>query len=105
MEIEQIMDIDLGQLKKDIEADENIVSFALFYDRKAKKVYFVKSGDEGIIDKMVNKAAYSMQAFAQTISKIAWRWQKKEGNPQMGPYAPGSKEQDLYDSIFGGFRR
>lgn len=105
MEIEQIMDIDLGQLKKDIEADENIVSFALFYDRKSKKVYFVKSGDEGIIDKMVNKAAYSMQAFAQTISKIAWRWQKKEGNPHMGPYAPGSKEQDLYDSIFGGFRR
>ena len=106
MEIHQIEDVNLEQLKKDIEADENIVSFALFYDRKAKKMYFVKSGDEGIIDKMVNKAAYSVQAFAATISKIAWRWQKKDNsNATMSPFAPGSKEQDLYDSLFGGFRR
>lgn len=101
MEIEQIEDINLEQLKKDIEADDNIVSFALFYDRKAKKMYFVKSGDEGIIDKMVNKAAYSIQAFAATISKIAWRWQQKQGTPHMGPYAPGSKEQDIYDFLKG----
>ena len=105
MEIEQIEDIDLEQMKKDIEADGNIVSFGLFYDRKAKKMYFVKSGDDGIIDKMVNKAAYSVQAFASVISKIAWRWQKKEGSPHMGPFAPGSKEQELYDAMFGGFKR
>ena len=80
MEIKQIEGIDLEQMKKDIEADENIVSFGLFYDRKAKKMYFVKSGDDGIIDKMVNKAAYSVQAFAGVISKIAWRWQKKESS-------------------------
>ena len=78
MEIEQIQDINLEQLKKDIEADDNIVSFALFYDRKGKKMYFVKHGDEGIIDKMVNKAAYSVAAFANTISKIAWRWNKND---------------------------
>lgn len=95
MEIEQIQDIDLDQLKKDIEADENIVSFALFYDRRAKKMYFIKSGDDGIIDKMVNKAAYSVQAFADVISKIAWRWQKKESsgaNPFGfgGPFNPFS---------------
>ena len=87
MEIEQIQDIDLEQLKKDIEADENIVSFALFYDRKAKKMYFVKHGDDGIIDKMVNKASYSVQAFANVISKVAWRWNQNKGN----------------DNPFGGF--
>lgn len=97
--------VDIEQVKNDIEADNNIVSFGLFYDRKAKKMYFVKSGDEGIIDKMVNKAAYSVQAFAQTISKIAWRWQPKQTTPHMGPYAPGSKEQDLYDSLFGRFHK
>ena len=97
--------VDIEQVKNDIEADNNIVSFGLFYDRKAKKMYFVKSGDEGIIDKMVNKAAYSVQAFAQTISKIAWRWQKKESNATMSPFAPGSKEQDLYDSLFGRFHK
>lgn len=97
--------VDIEQVKNDIEADNNIVSFGLFYDRKAKKMYFVKSGDEGIIDKMVNKAAYSVQAFAQTISKIAWRWQSKQTTPHMGPFAPGSKEQKLYDSLFGGFKK
>ena len=97
--------VDIEQVKNDIEADNNIVSFGLFYDRKAKKMYFVKSGDEGTIDKMVNKAAYSVQAFAQTISKIAWRWQKKESNATMSPFAPGSKEQDLYDSLFGRFHK
>ena len=104
MEIELINDIDLEQLKKNIETDDNIVSFALFYDRKRKKMYFVKHGDDGIIDKMVNKAAYSIQAFALTISKIAWRWQKKESNATMSPFAPGSKEQDLYNKLFGGFK-
>ena len=104
MEIEQIGDVDLEKLKENIEADENVVCFALFYDRKGKKMYFVKHGDEGIIDKMVNKAAYSVQAFAATVSKIAWRWQKKESNATMSPFAPGSKEQDLYNSLFGGFK-
>ena len=99
------MEIDIEQLKKYIEADDSIVSFGLFYDRKAKKMYCVKSGDEGIIDKMVNKAAYSIQAFAATISKIAWRWQQKQTTPHMGPFAPGSKEQEVYDSLFGGLRR
>lgn len=80
MEIEQIQNVDLEQLKKDIEADDNIVSFALFYDRSAKKMYFVKSGDDKIIDKMVNKAAYSVQAFANVISKIAWRWNKNNSD-------------------------
>ena len=85
MEIEQIQDIDLEQLKKDIEADDNIVSFGIFYDRKRKKMYFVKHGDDGIIDKMVNKAAYSVSGFANVISKIAWRWQKKE-NTDTNPF-------------------
>ena len=80
MDIEQIQDIDLEQLKKDIEADDNIVSFALFYDRKAKKMYFVKHGDAGIIDKMVNKASYSVQGFADVISKVAWRWNQNKGS-------------------------
>jgi len=92
MEIEQIEDIDLEKLKKDIEADENVVCFALFYDRKGKKMYFVKHGDESIIDKMVNKAAYSVQAFAATISKIAWRWQSGHGR---GSGAVGLRMYDV----------
>lgn len=103
MEIEHIKDVDLEQLKQDVEADDNIVSFGIFYDRKAKKMYFVKSGDQSIIDKMVNKAAYSVQAFADTISKIAWRWaSKNNSNSNMSPFAHGSKEQDLYNKLFGG---
>ena len=97
-------DINLEQLKSDIEADGNIVSFGLFYDRTAKKMYFIKSGDDGIIDKMVNKAAYSVQAFASVIGKIAWRWQQQKDTPHMGPYAPGSKEQKIYAALFGGFK-
>ena len=103
MEIEQIQDIDLEQLKKDIEADENIVSFALFYDRKGKKMYFVKSGDECIIDKMVNKAAYSVQAFANTISKIAWRWAPKDSGNSSNPF--GYDPFNPLGSIFGGFKK
>ena len=93
--------MNIEELKKEIEADDNIVSFSLFYDRKAKKMYFVKSGDNGIIDKMVNKAAYSVLGFANVISKIAWRWQKSDAT--MSRYAPGSKEQELYDAFFKGF--
>ena len=101
MEIEQIQDVDLEQLKKDVEADENIVSFALFYDRRAKKMYFIKHGDEGIIDKMVNKAAYSITAFANTISKIAWRWNKSQSssNPL------DNFGFDPFNSIFGKYRK
>ena len=105
MEIEQIEDINIEQLKRDIEADENIVCFGLFYDRKGKKMVFVKSGSEDIIDKMVNKAAYSVQGFIATISKIAWRWAPKDNsNARMSPFAPGSKEQELYNKFFGGFK-
>jgi len=86
MEIEQIMDIDIEKLKQEIEQDENIVSFALFYDRKGKKMYFIKHGDAGIIDKMVNKAAYSVQGFADVISKIAWRWNQNKGSGRSNPF-------------------
>lgn len=92
--------MDVFDLKKEVEVDDNIVSFSLFYDRKAKKMVFIKSGNEEIIDKMVNKAAYSLPEFAKTISKIAWRWQQKD--VKMSKYAPGSKEQELYDLMFGG---
>lgn len=97
MEIEQIQDIDLEQLKNDIEQDTNIVSFGLFYDRKAKKMYFVKSGDEGIIDKMVNKAAYSVQGFANVISKIAWRWNQNKSSGGSNPFGFGNP----FGNIFG----
>lgn len=97
MEIEQIQDIKLEQLKKDIEADDNIVSFALFYDRKEKKMYFVKHGDDSIIDKMVNKAAYSVAAFADTISKIAWRWNQNKNTGKVNPFGFGNP----FGNIFG----
>lgn len=95
--------MDIIRLKEEVEADENIVSFSLFYDRKAKKMVFIKHGDEGIIDKMVNKAAYGMPEFGKTISKIAWRWNQNNSNERMSRFAPGSKEQELYDAFFGGF--
>ena len=101
MVIEQINDIDLEQLKKDVEADDNIVSFGLFYDRKRKKMFFVKHGDEKIIIKMADKAAYSISGFANVIKFIVWRFQKKESNANpfgddlFGPFA----------DIFGKYRK
>lgn len=92
-------DINIEQLKRDIEADENIVSFGLFYDRKEKKMVFVKSGSEDIIDKMVNKAAYSVQGFIATISKIAWRWAPKNSGQSSNPF--GNDPFNPLGSIFG----
>ena len=100
--------MELEELKsfiEKIEGDENVVSFGLFYDRKSKKMLFTKHGNEEIIDKMVNKASYSLRGFADTISKIAWRWNNNtNSNARMSPFAPGSKEQDLYNSLFGGLK-
>lgn len=92
-------DINIEQLKRDIEADENIVSFGLFYDRKEKKMVFVKSGSEDIIDKMVNKAAYSVQGFIATTSKIAWRWAPKNSGQSSNPF--GYDPFNPLGSIFG----
>ncbi len=97
--------MDIIELKEKLEADDNIVSFCVLYDRKAKKIVFAKHGDEGIMDKMINKASYSFPEFAKTISKIAYRWNQNNSNARMSPFAPGSKEQELYDAMFGGFKR
>ena len=103
MEIEQIMDVDIEKFKQDVESDDNIVSFALFYDRKAKKMYFIKHGDESIIDKMVNKAAYSVAAFANTISKIAWRWNKNTSGTAGSPFS--YDPLDPLGGLFGRFKK
>lgn len=89
MEIYQMDDIDIENLKRTIEDEENIVSFSLLYDRKKKKMVFIKHGDEAIIDKMVNRAAYSIQGFADTIKKIAWRFVKPQ-NTYSNPFGFGN---------------
>lgn len=96
--------IDIEELKQKVEADDNIVSFALFYDRKKKKMVFIKHGNDSIIDKMLDRASYSIHSFAASISKIAWRW---TGNrePGMDMFAPGSPEQHLFDMFKNGFRK
>lgn len=42
---------ELEYLKKELEENDNIVSFALFYDRENKKFLAVHHGDDAIIEK------------------------------------------------------
>lgn len=106
MQIEQMNDIELDQLKKDIESDDNIVAFGLFYDRSRKKMYFVKHGDEGVIDKMVRRAACNVQGFAATISKIAFLWNKNsEGDRGKNPFGYGDNTKNVFNDLFGKFRK
>ena len=105
MEIIQMDDIDIENMKRTIEDEENIVSFSLLYDRKKKKMVFIKHGDEAIIDKMVNRAAYSIQGFADTIKKIAWRFVKPQ-NTFSNPFGFGNDPVSrAADDFLRGFKK
>lgn len=50
------MTTELEYLKKELEENNNIVSFALLYDRKNKKFLAIHKGDDAIIEKMLRRA-------------------------------------------------
>lgn len=88
---------ELEYLKKELEENENIVSFALFYDRKNKKFLAVHHGDDAIIEKMLNKAATTNGYFATMFSKISKLFSTKIPKPSQGSV------EDLFD-IFDKFK-
>jgi len=88
---------ELEYLKKELEENENIVSFALFYDRKNKKFLAVHHGDDAIIEKMLDKAATSNGYFASKFSRISKLFSSKIPKP------PESGVDDIL-GIFDKFR-
>lgn len=88
---------ELEYLKKELEENDNIVSFALFYDRENKKFLAVHHGDDAIIEKMLNRAATTNNFFASMFSKISKLFSSKIPNPHR------SGMDDILD-IFDKFR-
>lgn len=88
---------ELEYLKKELEENDNIVSFALFYDRENKKFLAVHHGDDAIIEKMLNRAATTNNFFASMFSKISKLFSSKIPKP------PESGVDDILD-IFDKFR-
>lgn len=88
---------ELEYLKKELEDNENIVSFALFYDRQNKKFLAIHKGDDTIIEKMLQKAVTNNGYFATMIRKVSDLFSNKIPKPPLG-------KGDIFD-IFDKFKR
>lgn len=86
----------LADLKQELEEDDNIVSFALFYDRKNKKFLAVHHGDDSIIDKMLTHVVTTNPYFASAIRKVSELFKTKIPKPAFG-------KTDFFD-IFDRFK-
>lgn len=62
---------ELEYLKKELEENENIVSFALLYDMANKKFLAIHKGDDAIIEKMLKQAVTTNSYFASMIRKVS----------------------------------
>lgn len=91
---------ELEYLKQELEENQNIVSFALFYDRENKKFLAIHNGDEAIIEKMLKKAVTTNGFFASMIRKVADLFNSKIPNQNpFGKIDPLSR--DMFDFLHG----
>ena len=89
------MTTELDYLKKELEENENIVSFALLYDRANKKFLAIHKGDDAIIEKMITRAVTTNGYFATMIRKVSGLFSTTIPKPPFGR----SSISDLFDKF------
>lgn len=72
----------LDELNEELAKNQDMVYFALFYDRKNKKFLAAHRGDDAIIEKMLNRAATTNNYFASMFSRISKLFSPKIPRPQ-----------------------
>ena len=87
----------LENLKEQMEKDDNLVVFALFYDRENKRFLAHHQGNEAVIENMVRHAATHNGFFATMFRKVSSLFSPKIPNPS-------ASDTDIFN-FFKGFHK